>query len=105
MSATLPIEAQELAPQEALALARDLMAWAIANGAGDPSVVRLEYPITVKGAGGAGQSKTFNVLQWEQVQKAFATEFPDVSTQDASLVVEVVSGTIPYDRIEYRSPL
>ncbi|MGV8039986.1 MAG: hypothetical protein AB2L07_07900 [Thermoanaerobaculaceae bacterium] len=52
-----------------------------------------QVKVTVKGAGGAGQSKTFNVLQWEQVQKAFATEFPDVSTQDASLVVEVVSGT------------
>ncbi|MCU0290379.1 MAG: hypothetical protein MUF10_00085 [Thermoanaerobaculaceae bacterium] len=53
-----------------------------------------QVKVTIKDHAGTSQgSKTYVVREWEQMQKSFATEFPAVSTADASLVVEVVSGT------------
>ncbi|MGV8041163.1 MAG: hypothetical protein AB2L07_14180 [Thermoanaerobaculaceae bacterium] len=38
-------------------------------------------------------SKTYTVQQWEQMQKSFKDEFPALTTQNARLTVEVVSGS------------
>ncbi len=53
-----------------------------------------QVKVTIKDHAGTSQgSRTYVVREWEQMQKSFATEFPGVSTADASLVVEVLSGT------------
>ncbi|HPW56946.1 MAG: hypothetical protein KA072_14650 [Thermoanaerobaculaceae bacterium] len=50
--------------------------------------------VIVRDATGASLgNKTYTVRQWEQVQKSFATEFPTLSTTNARLTVEVVSGS------------
>ena len=50
--------------------------------------------VTVKDSTGATLgTKTYAVRQWEQVQKAFRDEFPSISTDNARLTVEVLSGT------------
>ncbi|MGV8041315.1 MAG: hypothetical protein AB2L07_15035 [Thermoanaerobaculaceae bacterium] len=50
--------------------------------------------VTVKDATGAAVgSKTYAVRQWEQLQKGVKDEFPALSTQNARLTVEVVSGS------------
>lgn len=49
--------------------------------------------VTVKDSKGAELgSKTYSLQQWEQTQKAFGTEFPTLSTENARLVVEVIGG-------------
>ncbi len=53
-----------------------------------------QVKVIVKDATGATQgSKTYPVRQWEQLQKSFKDEFPTLSTQNARLTVEVISGT------------
>jgi hypothetical protein len=53
-----------------------------------------QVKVTVKDSTGAAKgSKTYTVHQWEQVQKAFADEFPSVSSDNARLTVEVESGS------------
>ncbi|MCU0290381.1 MAG: hypothetical protein MUF10_00095 [Thermoanaerobaculaceae bacterium] len=50
--------------------------------------------VTVKNPTGAElASKTYTVRQWEQMQKTFSTEFPSLSTQNARLTIQVLSGT------------
>jgi hypothetical protein len=49
--------------------------------------------VTVKDAKGAVMgAKTYTVRHWEQMQMAFATEFTAISTDNARLTVEVLSG-------------
>jgi len=50
--------------------------------------------VTVKdGTGVTRGSKTYTVRQWEQMQKTFADEFPSISSDNARLTVEVLSGS------------
>ncbi|MCU0291911.1 MAG: hypothetical protein MUF10_07950 [Thermoanaerobaculaceae bacterium] len=53
-----------------------------------------QVKVTVKDAMGTPQgSKTYALRQWEQLQKGLKDEFPSLSTQNARLTVEVLSGT------------
>ena len=95
MSATLPIEAQELGPQEALAMARDLMAWAHANGAGDPCVVRLEYPITVKSA---GSSRTIDEVTVRRTRGGDLRKVVGMSQEDAGFaLIKMLTGLMDHE--------
>jgi len=49
--------------------------------------------VTVKDSTGVTLgAKTYTVRQWEQMQKQFANEFANISTENARLTVEVLSG-------------
>lgn len=53
-----------------------------------------EVQVTVKDETGTQLgSKTYTVHQWEQFQRALASEFPAVSEENVRLTVEVLSGT------------
>ncbi|MGV8041317.1 MAG: hypothetical protein AB2L07_15045 [Thermoanaerobaculaceae bacterium] len=53
-----------------------------------------QVKVTVQDATGAAVgSKSYSVQQWEQLQKGVKDEFPALSTQNARLTVEVVSGS------------
>ncbi|HPW55836.1 MAG: hypothetical protein KA072_09595 [Thermoanaerobaculaceae bacterium] len=53
-----------------------------------------QVKVTVKDPTGAElASKTYTLHQWEQMQKGFSSEFPSLSTPNARLTVQVLSGT------------
>ncbi|MCU0290380.1 MAG: hypothetical protein MUF10_00090 [Thermoanaerobaculaceae bacterium] len=53
-----------------------------------------QVKVTVKDPTGAElASRTYTVRQWEQMQKTFSSEFPSLSTPNARLTVQVLSGT------------